>query len=612
MPDVNPSIINAAFKGLPASFLSPLTSALDGEGAGSGPFSSLLSQIVTAEAQSTSAPVADTSAQNTSADASSATTVVPFPDTSALKQVLNYIRAQQNGRQSSQSPMIKDNAASSSDGANSGTSDTTPTTTPTVASTTNTTGGTTTSNGSGAKTNNSNAFAPDAQIIAEALLELQQLLQWLAQHLSLQVPVAGQTISPAAISALFPDAASPATTPNTPPSSSGAATPSSAPASGTPVADGSASGTPSPADALAAFLALLQTIEKQLAGSSTSGATANGADTTPAATMAASTATTAGNAALSAQIAAALKKLDAALEAEITGATQANANSNTNTGTTTTTDQTTSTTTANVTSAATAKTFAVDNLLSSVNPTTTPAANNLFRLLGEIFGTATQAAAMGVTTNDMSLMAGGNGGMGADTGQGDNGAAASGMATTYGSDALPLTSAGVQSASLFSFSSQLSAVSADTNQLSLPSVIDQVILSLNRSVKNGDSQMSIQLQPADLGHINIKLDISSDGKVQGTVVADNQSTLDQLLKDVRSLERALQEAGLRADPGSLQFSLGGQQQPGGGFAGAQSGNSSGGASADTSSGAVPASDALVLPIEAEIYYLTPTGVNIKV
>jgi flagellar hook-length control protein FliK len=54
------------------------------------------------------------------------------------------------------------------------------------------------------------------------------------------------------------------------------------------------------------------------------------------------------------------------------------------------------------------------------------------------------------------------------------------------------------------------------------------------------------------------LDISADNKVQGTVVADNPATLNLLLKDVRSLERALQEAGLRADPGSLQFSLGNQ------------------------------------------------------
>ncbi len=118
---------------------------------------------------------------------------------------------------------------------------------------------------------------------------------------------------------------------------------------------------------------------------------------------------------------------------------------------------------------------------------------------------------------------------------------------------------GGKSTDPYSFASQLSATRAATGGTTgLPSAVEQVMFQLSRNVKSGNDQMTIQLNPADLGSVNIKLNFAGDGSVQGTVVASNPATLDLLLKDVRGLERALQDAGLSADPGSLQFSLGGQ------------------------------------------------------
>jgi flagellar hook-length control protein FliK len=120
----------------------------------------------------------------------------------------------------------------------------------------------------------------------------------------------------------------------------------------------------------------------------------------------------------------------------------------------------------------------------------------------------------------------------------------------------------------------------------------------------------VQLHPADLGKITVKLDMSSDGKVQGTVTADNPKTLDMLQKDSRSLERALQDAGLRADSGSLQFNLGNQGQGRAGQASdsqnSESGTGDGTLNASTD---LETADAGNLP---EVYYVTPTGVNIRV
>ena len=143
----------------------------------------------------------------------------------------------------------------------------------------------------------------------------------------------------------------------------------------------------------------------------------------------------------------------------------------------------------------------------------------------------------------------------------------------------------------------------------LPPAVEQVVLQLSRGLsKDGSSQMTIQLRPAELGRVDVKLNVASDGKVQGTVTADSPTTLGLLLKDVRGLERALQEAGLRADSGSLQFNLRGDGQTGGGF----------GQTAGNQSGIMPAAhrrsatSLTTLADAAEIYYLTPGGVNMRV
>jgi flagellar hook-length control protein FliK len=178
-----------------------------------------------------------------------------------------------------------------------------------------------------------------------------------------------------------------------------------------------------------------------------------------------------------------------------------------------------------------------------------------------------------------------------------------------------ISAEGTQATGTYTFASQLSAFrAANGGTTGLPTAVDQVILQMNRSVKSGQDQMSLQLQPGDLGKITVKLDFGSDGKVQGTVIADNPKTLDMLQKDSRSLERALQDAGLRADPGSLQFSLGGQQNQNNNSGQAASNNGSGAANTngdgtDDASDELAMTDASTLP---ETYYLTPGGVNIRV
>lgn len=178
----------------------------------------------------------------------------------------------------------------------------------------------------------------------------------------------------------------------------------------------------------------------------------------------------------------------------------------------------------------------------------------------------------------------------------------------WGSDARSTQASGT-----YVFASTLSAFrAANGGAMGLPSAVDQVVLHINRNAKEGQSQMSLQLQPSDLGKISVTLDIGKDGRVQGSVVADNPQTLEMLQKDSRSLERALQDAGLRADPGSLQFSLGEQKNQNAAGQTAGDGSRNGTLRASNSEEGSEDESATGLSALSEAYYVTSTGVNIQV
>ena len=85
--------------------------------------------------------------------------------------------------------------------------------------------------------------------------------------------------------------------------------------------------------------------------------------------------------------------------------------------------------------------------------------------------------------------------------------------------------------------------------------IEQIKVHINKSVKAGMDRVSIQLRPANLGRIEVKMELSQDGKVRAFITADVKDTLDMLQRDARGLERALQDAGLRTDSNNLHFAL---------------------------------------------------------
>lgn len=89
----------------------------------------------------------------------------------------------------------------------------------------------------------------------------------------------------------------------------------------------------------------------------------------------------------------------------------------------------------------------------------------------------------------------------------------------------------------------------------------QIAAQVTRAVRAGSDRISITLDPESLGKVEVKLEVHRDGRVMAMIQTDRQDTLDLLQRDARGLERALQDAGLKADSGSLSFSL---RQDGGG------------------------------------------------
>lgn len=132
------------------------------------------------------------------------------------------------------------------------------------------------------------------------------------------------------------------------------------------------------------------------------------------------------------------------------------------------------------------------------------------------------------------------------------------------SQAMPVAS--VQALGQVSAGGVHSVSHAATNTVALhqplhTSTTEQVQMALTTATRDGMDRITLQLEPADLGRVEIKMDIAADGRTQLSFVVDKAETLDALSRDARSLERSLQESGIKADAGSMQFNLRQQPQP---------------------------------------------------
>jgi flagellar hook-length control protein FliK len=94
--------------------------------------------------------------------------------------------------------------------------------------------------------------------------------------------------------------------------------------------------------------------------------------------------------------------------------------------------------------------------------------------------------------------------------------------------------------------------------------VEQVVVQLQNRA-NKASQITVQLTPAELGRVDVRLDVKRDGQTHAVIIADKPETLALLQKDATQLEKALQHAGLNANAENMSFNLREQRQANQGF-----------------------------------------------
>jgi flagellar hook-length control protein FliK len=103
------------------------------------------------------------------------------------------------------------------------------------------------------------------------------------------------------------------------------------------------------------------------------------------------------------------------------------------------------------------------------------------------------------------------------------------------------------------------SVTAATNA---PVPLSGIAIEIAASVKSGKSSFEIRLDPADLGRIDVRIDVDRNGQVTSHLTVEKPETLSMLRQDAPQLQQALDDAGFKTSDGGLQFSLRDQSSSG--------------------------------------------------
>nr|WP_321443638.1 flagellar hook-length control protein FliK [uncultured Cohaesibacter sp.] len=85
---------------------------------------------------------------------------------------------------------------------------------------------------------------------------------------------------------------------------------------------------------------------------------------------------------------------------------------------------------------------------------------------------------------------------------------------------------------------------------------------ISKFAQRGETRFQIRLDPADLGKVDVRLTIGSDGQTRAHLFVERPETLDMFMRDQRMMERSLLQSGINLDKQGLDFSLMDQQNGG--------------------------------------------------
>ncbi|EKS31302.1 flagellar hook-length control protein FliK [Afipia felis] len=113
------------------------------------------------------------------------------------------------------------------------------------------------------------------------------------------------------------------------------------------------------------------------------------------------------------------------------------------------------------------------------------------------------------------------------------------------------------------FTVTVAGPTASTQAASVPVPVNALAVDIATRAAAGNTSFQIRLDPAELGRIDVRLDVDKHGRVTSHLTVEQPATLDMLRKDAPQLQRALEDAGLKTGDGGLQFSLRDQSPQGG-------------------------------------------------
>ncbi len=96
----------------------------------------------------------------------------------------------------------------------------------------------------------------------------------------------------------------------------------------------------------------------------------------------------------------------------------------------------------------------------------------------------------------------------------------------------------------------------------VPVAVQDLAVTIAARANAGASRFDIRLDPAELGRIDVRIEVDRHGQVTSHLTVEKPETLAMLRQDQTQLQRALDNAGLKTGDSGLQFSLRDQSSSG--------------------------------------------------
>jgi hypothetical protein len=91
-----------------------------------------------------------------------------------------------------------------------------------------------------------------------------------------------------------------------------------------------------------------------------------------------------------------------------------------------------------------------------------------------------------------------------------------------------------------------------------PAIVGQLAAQVAKNVEGKSTRFDVALDPAGLGHVDVKVEINAQGQVTAQFSFDNAHAAAEAKSQSSQLQQALEQAGFNVGQGGLSFDVGGQ------------------------------------------------------